>query len=64
MQLRVGTRKGLFIFDRVAASQRIGAVGSTGRSTGPHLHYEVRTHGRAVNPITFIQTGKSVSRYM
>ena len=50
--------------ERVAAGQRIGDVGSTGRSTGPHLHYEVRRQGRAVDPINFIQTGKSVSRYM
>ena len=50
--------------DRVAAGQRIGDVGSTGRSTGPHLHYEVRRHGRAMNPVNFIEIGRSVSRYM
>ena len=41
---------------RVVRGQQIGRMGSTGRSTGSHLHYEVRIDGRAVNPIPFMKT--------
>lgn len=36
----------------VRAGDLLGLVGSTGRSTGPHLHYEVRAHGQAIDPLS------------
>ena len=48
MQFRYG--RGIRNGRRVQQGQVIGYVGSTGRSTGPHLHYEVHKAGRQVNP--------------
>ena len=45
--------------DHVARGKKIGAVGSTGRSTAPHCHYEVRLHDRPVNPLNYVSVGRS-----
>ncbi len=42
--------------DHITRGQLVGRMGSTGRSTGNHLHYEVRIDGRAVNPIPFMKS--------
>lgn len=45
---------------QVEAGDVIGAIGSTGRSTGPHLHFEVHINNRAVNPRPFLETAPDV----
>lgn len=44
----------------VDAGDTIGGLGSSGRSTGPHLHFEVRINGRAVNPRPFLESAPDV----
>ncbi len=48
---------GVKVGETVKIGQVIGAVGSTGRSTGPHLHYETRIDGDAVDPQKFLRAG-------
>jgi murein DD-endopeptidase MepM/ murein hydrolase activator NlpD len=46
--------------DAVRSGQTVGKLGSTGRSTGPHLHYEVRVKGEAVDPQKFLDAGERI----
>lgn len=53
---RIRVRRG----ERVVRGERIGDMGSTGRSTGPHLHYEIRRDGRAVDPQNYLRAARDV----
>ncbi len=48
---------------KVSRGEIIGKVGSTGKSVGPHLHYEVRKNGKAINPINFFYLDLSPEEY-
>ncbi|MGY3437168.1 MULTISPECIES: DUF5930 domain-containing protein [unclassified Marinovum] len=55
-QSKIRVQKG----QRVSRGDRIGDMGNTGRSTGTHLHYEVRVGGKAVNPMIYLKAAKDV----
>jgi murein DD-endopeptidase MepM/ murein hydrolase activator NlpD len=50
--------------DRIKSGDLIGRAGSTGRSTGPHVHYEVRRDGQPVDPIHFLNAGMKLTTYL
>ncbi|RUX32542.1 M23 family metallopeptidase [Mesorhizobium sp. M7A.F.Ca.US.011.01.1.1] len=50
--------------EKLDAGAVIGKTGSSGRSTGPHLHYEVRHNGEAIDPLRFLTVGKKVAQYL
>ncbi len=53
---KVRVKKG----QRVSHGDRIGDMGSSGRSTGTHLHYEIRVDGKAINPMIYIRASRNV----
>ncbi|MDR6818805.1 murein DD-endopeptidase MepM/ murein hydrolase activator NlpD [Neorhizobium sp. 2083] len=50
--------------DEIAAGDVIGRAGSTGRSTGPHVHYEVRRDGNPIDPVHFLNAGMKLTSYL
>ncbi len=48
-------RREVKVGDVVLSSGKVGAVGNTGQSTGPHLHFEVRQNGTPLNPVRFLR---------
>ena len=57
---RISVKKG----QSVSTREKLGEAGSTGRSTGPHLHYEVREGKTAVNPMTYLKAGSRLNRHL
>ena len=49
---------------KVERGDIVGVVGSSGRSTGPHMHYEIRRDGEAVDPLRFIKVGRKLDQFL
>jgi len=58
------SRLAVEVGQQVRPGQTIGASGNTGRSTGPHLHYEVRTGATAVNPMRYLKAGTRIGNHL
>ncbi|MEP6011856.1 MAG: M23 family metallopeptidase, partial [Parasphingorhabdus sp.] len=54
------SRIGVTAGQKIEQGLQLGAMGSTGRSTGTHLHFEVRLNGKAVNPRPFLEANTDV----
>ena len=54
------SRSRVKVGQRVSRGERIGDMGNTGRSTGTHLHYEVRVRGKPADPMTYIKAARDV----